>query len=141
MTYIVVALVVQAVISGGLCSYLAARKGYSAVAWCVSGFLFGVLGLIACAGLPEVHKEYRPALKRCPQCYESVRKEASVCRYCHYEFTDRRAANHRSGVRDQMELSGSIEEVAQKLHQEHPLWSMQVCRVKARIAKSKQRLE
>ena len=95
MTYIVVVLVAQAVISGGLSSYLADQKGYSTGAWFFVGFLFGVLGLIACAGLPvvnestDVYSRDESLVKRCPRCAELVRIEASVCRFCQHEFNDR----------------------------------------------------
>ncbi len=95
MTYIVVTLVAQAVISGGLCSYLAEQKGYGTTAWLVAGFLLGVFGLIACAGLPVanestyVYKRDESLVKRCPRCAELVRIEASVCRFCQHEFNDR----------------------------------------------------
>jgi hypothetical protein len=54
--YIVGAVIAQAVISGGLCAYLAEQKGYSTKAWFFVGLFLGVLGLIACAGLPVVNE-------------------------------------------------------------------------------------
>ena len=77
--YIVGAVIAQAVIAGGLCAYLAEQKGYSTGAWFFVGLLFGVLGLIACAGLPVV--EELPGLhglsaKRCPRCDWTRRLES-----------------------------------------------------------------
>ena len=46
------ALLVQAFICGGLSADLAEKKGYSQGIYFASGFFFGVLGLIATAGLP-----------------------------------------------------------------------------------------
>ena len=93
--YIVGVVIAQAVISGGLCAYLADQKGYSSGAWFVLGFLFGPFGLIACAGLPaanesrDVHNRDESLVKRCPRCAELVRIEANVCRFCQHEFDDR----------------------------------------------------
>ena len=88
--YIVGGVIAQAVICGGLCVFLANQKGYNPNAWFFVGFLFGVLGLIACAGMPAVLEELpgisRHAVKRCPRCDELVRIKASVCRYCQHEF-------------------------------------------------------
>jgi hypothetical protein len=44
---------VVACISAGLSSSIASAKGWSSVSWLVVGFLFGPLGLIAAAGLPD----------------------------------------------------------------------------------------
>jgi len=93
--YIVGAIIAQAVISGGLCAYLADQKGYGTGAWFLVGFFFGVLGLIACAGLPaadesrDVYSRDEFLVKRCPRCAELVRIESSVCRFCQHEFDDR----------------------------------------------------
>lgn len=43
---------VQAFICGGLSTNLAEKKGYGTGAWFAAGFLFGIFGLIAAAGLP-----------------------------------------------------------------------------------------
>jgi HEAT repeat protein len=69
----------------------------------VCGFFFGVLGLIAAAGLPvaQVAKEAEKrttqpeAAKTCPDCMEMVRQDARVCRYCGHRFTaeEERAAH------------------------------------------------
>jgi hypothetical protein len=44
---------VIACISAGLSSSIASAKGWSSLSWLVAGFLFGPLGLIAAAGLPD----------------------------------------------------------------------------------------
>ena len=48
-----IAAFVYAVICGGLSADLADKKGYSVGAYFAIGFFFGVLGLIAAAGLPS----------------------------------------------------------------------------------------
>ena len=92
--YIVGAVIAQAVISGFLCGYLAEQKGYSTGAWFVVGLLFGVLGLIASAGLPikSERAEIRSGsfddtvYKRCPHCGKLVRRPVRVCPQCQHEL-------------------------------------------------------
>lgn len=68
---------------------LAEHKGHSSGAWFASGFFFGIFGLIAAAGLPT--KTAPPSMtglqKKCPDCAESIRKEALVCKFCGRKFT------------------------------------------------------
>jgi len=44
--------IAQAVICGGLCAGLASAKNRDSMTWFLAGFFFGVLGLIAAAGMP-----------------------------------------------------------------------------------------
>jgi len=81
-------LVLQAFICGILASNLAEHKGHSTGAWFASGFFLGIFGLIAAAGLPT--KTTPPSsglVKKCPDCAESLRKEALVCKFCGRKFT------------------------------------------------------
>jgi hypothetical protein len=41
------------IVSGVLASSIASTKGWSGFSWFVAGFLFGPLGLIAAAGMPD----------------------------------------------------------------------------------------
>jgi hypothetical protein len=85
-----VILVLQAFISGILASNLAEHKGHSGGAWFASGFFFGILGLIAAAGLPSKQTQQSASvlLKKCPDCAEVIKLEAKVCRFCRHAFTD-----------------------------------------------------
>jgi HEAT repeat protein len=78
------------IICAGLASYVAEKKGYSSGSWGACGFLFGILGLIAAAGLPSKLTSQEPDTciqKACPDCAEMIKAEASVCRYCHHKFS------------------------------------------------------
>lgn len=44
--------VLQAIASAILAMVVASEKGYSSITWFIFGLVFGVLGLIAAAGLP-----------------------------------------------------------------------------------------
>ena len=48
-------LLFTAIICGGLSGRLADLKGYDKTNWMLAGFFFGILGLIAAAGLPTNH--------------------------------------------------------------------------------------
>ncbi len=82
-------LVLQALISGFLSMDLAEKKGYSSGAWFACGLFFGIFGLIAAAGLPRKQESMSASvlLKKCPDCAESIRKEALVCKFCGANFS------------------------------------------------------
>ncbi len=89
MTVFWVILVLQALICGFLSMDVAEKKGYSSGAWLACGLFFGVFGLIAAAGLPKKQASMSASslLKKCPDCAESIRKEAFVCKFCGANFS------------------------------------------------------
>ncbi len=92
--------VAYVVIFGGLTAWLATTKGRGGCAWFVLGALIGPLALLAVALAPATQKPspafraqaapppvgLRPETKRCPQCAETVKADARICRFCRYEF-------------------------------------------------------
>ena len=68
---------------------LADHKGHSSGAWFAAGFFFGVFGLIAAAGLPDIPAAVATNLlnKKCPDCAETIRVESYVCKFCGKKFS------------------------------------------------------
>jgi hypothetical protein len=50
---IVVAVVVQGLVFGGFCAYLAEQKGKDEGTWFLLGLVFGIIGLLALIGYPS----------------------------------------------------------------------------------------
>jgi uncharacterized membrane protein YhdT len=78
-----------------VCAFLvgayAASKGRDRVQWDLTALLISpLIAFVVLAVLPEETKgliatgEY----KKCPQCAETVRAEAKICRYCRSEFPE-----------------------------------------------------
>lgn len=82
---IILIYVVSCFVTGGLSFVLAVNKGYSPGAWFLCGFLFGIPGLIAAAGLP-LNPDGTKFTKRCSQCGELVDVKALICKYCGRKF-------------------------------------------------------
>ena len=84
----IVVLIVHALVCACLSTNLAQKKGHSEAAWFCCGFFLGLFGLIAAAGLPTRQPaEVVSFKKRCPDCAELVRKDASVCKFCARQFS------------------------------------------------------
>ena len=58
------------------CAGLADAKNRSGLLWFVAGFLFGIVALIAIAGMPA------GGTRTCPYCLQSVHKNTRVCGHC-----------------------------------------------------------
>jgi len=78
MMYIIVA-IIFGVVSGTV----ACDKGRSAIGWFLAGLMIGPFALAVIA-LPTKPKSGRYA--ECPACFEIVKDEASVCRFCGTAF-------------------------------------------------------
>jgi ribosomal protein L40E len=88
--YIVIGLVV-----GTFSGNLASKKGYSFLFWFFGGLFFGIVALIAAAGLPLRRdmdqagaSNDAPVRKTCPKCAERIMVEAKVCRHCGNKFNE-----------------------------------------------------
>jgi hypothetical protein len=80
-----------------LTGYVASQKGRDVASWVIISFILPLLGLIALAALPAVGRSQQAALvtqpedvgemtKKCPECAETIKLEARVCKHCHYRF-------------------------------------------------------
>jgi len=90
MEIIIITLIIIAFISAVLSSIIADKKGYSSSAWFFCGLIFGILGLIAAAGLPrnpDLLIRGSSLLKTCPRCFEIVKIDAQVCKFCGRKFS------------------------------------------------------
>ncbi len=67
------------IIFGVVSAIVARTRGRSIIGWFLAGLLLGPFALIV-AVLPPRPKEGEYV--RCPACYEVIRAEASLCRFC-----------------------------------------------------------
>lgn len=77
--------------------YVADARGGNSRAGFWLGMLFGPLGVLISFFLKderelELRDPHDGARKRCPDCAESVRAEAKICRFCRHEFADAAAS-------------------------------------------------
>lgn len=89
MAVVWIVLVGQAIICAYLCNDIASKKGYPS-SYSIWGFLFGIIGLLYVIGLPpRAIDEIAPEImKVCPDCAESIKAEATVCRFCGRKFEE-----------------------------------------------------
>ena len=99
---LVLVILIQAIICGGFCAFVASHKGRSAGVWFALGFLFSFIALLALMAVPAIIREelrspsHSPASRKsaynvapsdlgnvsCPFCAELIRPTAKICRFC-----------------------------------------------------------
>lgn len=73
------------IVMGVLCALIALAKRRSGLGWFLLGCLFGPLALLFAAAMsaaPRAQGEPAHTLKTCPDCAETVKIQAVVCKHC-----------------------------------------------------------
>lgn len=94
-------ILLQALILGGFCSFIAKEKGRNAGRWFFLGFLFSVLAILALIAVPR--QENKTAIGRkqidnkvnlskaiCPFCREEISPGSVLCKHCKSDLTEKR---------------------------------------------------
>ncbi|MGZ8916420.1 MAG: hypothetical protein ACXW1Z_25335, partial [Methylobacter sp.] len=76
-------LIIQGIIFGGFCAFIASQKNRDSGAWFFLGFYFSILAVLALIAIPKENSTDQPdAIRKCPFCAEFIKTEAVICRFC-----------------------------------------------------------
>ena len=76
-------LIIQGIIFGGFCAFIASQKNRDSGSWFFLGFFFSILAVLALIAIPKENSADQPeAIRKCPFCAELVKAEATICRFC-----------------------------------------------------------
>lgn len=103
-------LIIYGIAFGILSSIAANKKNRDQAGWFFIGLFFGIFGFIAALIVDKIEppnesltvsNEFDPSLltKKCPDCAETIKLEAKVCRFCQHRFSDEEVTRHIEDAR------------------------------------------
>lgn len=96
MEFLWIVILVQGIIFGVFCSFIAREKNRDSGGWFLLGFLFSLLAILALIAIPKIDKtklastelDISSLTKKCPDCAEVIKLEAKICRFCQRRFSE-----------------------------------------------------
>lgn len=85
MEVVLLILVIQGLVFGFFCSYIAREKNRDGTSWFWLGFFFSILTLLTLIAVPKAEinsQNLSGDMKKCQFCAEYVKYEAKLCKHC-----------------------------------------------------------